>query len=59
MNSIEIEHINQQFENDAEGKTMEDYFIGIQSQVTTTDTSINTLKTHFKEFYSDETDWSF
>lgn len=59
MNSIEIEYINQQFENDTEGKTMEDYFVDIQYQVTTTDTSINTLKTNFKEFYSDETDWSF
>ena len=59
MNSIEIENINQQFDNDAEGKTMEDYFVNIQSHVTGTDISINNLKTHFKEFYSDETDWSF
>ena len=59
MNSIEIAHINQQFGDDTEGKTMEDYFIGIQSHVTGTDISINNLKTNFKEFYSDETDWSF
>ena len=59
MNSIEQRHINEEFKDEAENKTMEDYFQAIQSRMVTTSTSISDIKTAFKQSYPDTTDWSF
>jgi len=55
MNSIELENIESMF-GTTEGKTMEDYFteLSISSHQ-----SIDTLKSEFKNYYTDETNWSF
>ena len=58
MNSIEQENINSYFDADANGKTMEDYFVEIQILIGGA-MSINELKDAMKQTYPDETDWSF
>ena len=58
MNSIEQEHINNQFGDSAEGKTMQDYFNIIMVYVSGAITE-DQLKSEFKKQFSDETDWSF
>tara|TARA_R100001377_G_scaffold26268_1_gene14190 strand:+ start:372 stop:539 length:168 start_codon:yes stop_codon:yes gene_type:complete len=55
MNSIELENIESMFET-TEDKTMEDYFTELSSTV---EIDIDTLKSEFKKYYPDETDWSF
>ena len=55
MNSIEKQEcINVLGTSD--GVTMEDYFSKCNEL---TSTSISTLKSEFKSYYSDETNWSF
>ena len=58
MNSIEQEHINNQFQDNAEGKTMQDYFNSIMVFVSGAVTE-DQLKSEFKDQYPDVTDWSF
>ena len=58
MNSIEQEHINNQFSDNAEGKTMQDYFNTIMIYVSGAITE-DELKSEFKKRYPDESDWSF
>ena len=55
MNSTELENINSLF-GTTEGKTMEDYFTEVNNLM---GIDIDTLKSEFKKFYSDITDWSF
>tara|TARA_Y100001970_G_scaffold250437_1_gene322178 strand:- start:379 stop:546 length:168 start_codon:yes stop_codon:yes gene_type:complete len=55
MNSIELENI-ESFLGTTEGKTMEDFFTEL-SIVLNIDT--DTLKSEFKNKYSDEKNWSF
>ena len=59
MNSIEQRHINEEFKDEAAGKTMEDYFQAIQLRMVTSSASIGDIKTAFKQSYPDTTDWSF
>ena len=58
MNRIEQEHINNQFGDSAEGKTMQDYFDTIMIYVSGAVTETQ-LKSEFKKTFPDETDWSF
>ena len=58
INSIEQEHINNQFGDNAEGKTMQDYFNSIMIFVSGAITE-DELKSKFKKQYPDVTDWSF
>jgi len=55
MNSIELENIKSMF-GTTEGKTMEDYFSELSI---ITHQSIDVLKSEFKKYYPDETNWSF
>ena len=58
MNSIEQEHINNQFGDRSEGKTMQDYFNSIMVFVSGAITE-DELKSKFKNQYPYVTDWSF
>lgn len=58
MNSIEQEHINNQFQTNLENKTMQDYFNLIMTYVSGAITE-EELKLEFKNRYPDVTDWSF
>tara|TARA_R100001463_G_scaffold83420_1_gene138003 strand:- start:1521 stop:1697 length:177 start_codon:yes stop_codon:yes gene_type:complete len=58
MNSVEQEHINNYFNSDSGGKTMEDYFEEIQIVIGGA-MNIDELKNAMKQAYPDETDWSF
>tara|TARA_Y100000004_G_scaffold35478_1_gene38005 strand:+ start:11652 stop:11828 length:177 start_codon:yes stop_codon:yes gene_type:complete len=58
MNSIEQEHINNQFQTNPENKTMQDYFNSIMTYVSGAITE-EELKLEFKNRYPDVTDWSF
>ena len=58
MNSIEQEHINNQFQTNSENKTMQDYFNSIMTYVSGAITE-EELKLEFKNRYPDVTDWSF
>ena len=55
MNSTELENINSLF-GTTEGKTMEDYFTEVNNLM---GIDIDTLKSELKEFYPNETNWSF
>ena len=55
MNSIELENIESMFGTTV-GKTMEDYFTQLHDTI---GIDIDTLKSEFKNQYSDETNWSF
>ena len=55
MNDIETNTITNYFGNE-KNRTMEDYFDSLSK---TLGIDISTIKNEFKNFYSDETDWSF
>ena len=55
MNDIETNTVTNYF-GVLENNTMEDYFNSLSE---TLGVDINTIKNEFKNFYSDETDWSF
>lgn len=55
MNDIETNTVTNYF-GVLGNNTMEDYFDSLSK---TLGVDINTIKNEFKNFYSDETDWSF